>query len=196
MTRKRLSLILMIISFTGLAVAFLSTQQIYYSDGPWSGRIIDVETKKAIQGTVVVASWVRVYQWIISGHSTFFDAKEVLTDSEGIFVIPSYKAFNLCFFPFTKIDHPRFEVFKPGYSSGYISDSPLRLVDNRTRSEIFKRGVILELRRLKTREERLKNWPSWPVEAREKLPVLSRLIDEERQDLGMEPIGTVGRWRK
>ena len=49
MTRKHLSFILMIISFSGLALALLCTAEIYYSDGPWNGRVIDVETRNRLK---------------------------------------------------------------------------------------------------------------------------------------------------
>ena len=184
MSRKKISLILMIISLLGLALAFLGTQQIYYSDGPWSGRIMDAETKRPIEGAVVVAMWDKIYPTIVISYSSFFDASETLTDSTGNFVIPAFKAIN--FTPFTRIRRPTFEIFKPGYSTAYTSDSPLTLVDHPTRAEMFKGGVVLELRKVKTREERLKNKPSWPVEAGpEKLPLFYALMDEESRNLGL-----------
>ena len=143
-----------------------------------------------------MAIWDRIYPSFAGSSSSFFDAAESLTDCDGRFVIPRHRAINFPPFPFTRIASPDFEIFKPGYSTDYTSDSPVRLVDGRTRAEIFRRGVVVELRKLKTREEIWKNEPSWPVEARAKLPIFCRLIDEERRNLGLEPLGALGGSRR
>lgn len=61
-----------------------------YSAGPWRGRVLDADTKEPIEGAVVVAIWEREYESQLGSYSYFHDAKEVLTDKEGKYEIPTY----------------------------------------------------------------------------------------------------------
>jgi len=61
---------------------------------------------------------------------------------------------------------------------------------------IWRRGIrlfwvytVVGLRKAKTREERLKAQPSRPTDDTEKLPLLHKLINEERKRFGLKPIG-------
>lgn len=82
----------------------------------YAGRIIDMETKEPLEGVVVVA----VYQieTIIGGPAGGWDkdihAKEVLTDKNGNFQIPSYTALIGLNW---KASWTKFIIFKPGYAS-------------------------------------------------------------------------------
>src|SRR3990172_6905256 len=84
--------------------------------GPWKGKIIDIETKEPLEGAVVLAVWERVYRTPAGASSYFYEAKEVLTDKEGKFEIPSYTPINLV--PIISyMRGPLFTIFKPGYGS-------------------------------------------------------------------------------
>ena len=196
MFKKVLKNILIIIAFW-VSTAFASSANLYYSDGPWKGKVIDVETKEPIEGAVVVAIWEKVYVSPTGDHSYFYDAVEVLTDKDGNFFIPQFKAFNIL--PIiSHIRGPNFEIFKPEYTafpgSGleyfqiYFPKSPLR-VNRRTLEALFKEGVTVELLRLKTKEELLRNTPGLPTDVgSNKLPIYDKLINKERRDLGLEPM--------
>jgi hypothetical protein len=197
---KVIMMIMMIIGFGfGIGSAFASTGSIYYSDGPWKGSVIDAETKQPIEGAVVVAIWRKVYGTPTGNDSYFLDAKEVLTDANGNFLIPKFWKLNVL--PFIRwFDGPEFIVFKPGYTAfpgyeyfwKYFPQSPLK-VDIDTLAEMFKKGVVVELLKLKTKEERGMNIPGWIDDVgSEKLPLFYGLINEEGRNLG---IGEVGRKR-
>lgn len=188
--------------------SFASTASFYYSDGPWMGKIIDAETKEPIEGAVVVAVWDKVYATPAGDNSYFFDAIETLTDREGKFFIKEFKAINIL--PILRrLDGPRFTVFKPRYtpfghsSAGYhyfrkyFPNSPLR-VDSPTLTEMFKKGIVIELFRLKTKEERIDVLPlsDYPFSGYdEKKKNYIRLLNLERRELGLDPYPEKGEIR-
>lgn len=199
MSKNIIKGIMLIIGFAfGIGSALASTGSVYYSDGPWKGTIIDAETKAPIQGAVVVAIWRKVYGTPTGNNSYFLDAKEVLTDANGNFVIPMFWKLNIL--PFIRwFDGPEFIIFKPGYSTfpaheyfwKYFPQSPLKGVDSDTLAEMFKKGVVVELLKLKTKEERGLNVPGWIDDVDpEKLTLFFRLINEEGRNL---EIGEIGR---
>ena len=182
--------------------SFANSASLYYSDGPWKGKVIDAETKEPIEGAVVLAVWEKIYPGPAGNQSYFFDAVESLTDREGQFLIKEFKAINIL--PVLRwLDGPWFTVFKPGYTPfgdnyeyfhEYFPNSPLK-VDRITLAELFKKGVTIELLRLKTREERLKAIsgarPLGGVPD-EKMPNLMKLINLEEKKLGLDPIPLKG----
>ena len=175
---------------------------LYYSDGPWKGTVIDAETKEPIEGAVVLAVWEKIYPGPAGNYSYFFDAVETLTDREGKFFIKEFKAINVL--PILRsLDGPWFTIFKPGHTAfgnnyeyfhRYFPNSPLK-VDRITLAEVFKKGVTVELLRLKTREERLMSLSGpGPVGGvpDNKMPTLMKLINLERKELGLDPIPLKG----
>jgi len=198
-TPKILLLLFINLFILSIQTAFASSASIYYSDGSWSGRIIDADTKGPIEGAVVVAVWYRVYSTPTGDSSYFFDAVEALTDKDGKFFISQFKALNLL--PIIRrIEGPDFIIYKPEYTAfpgwsydyfyKYFPNSSLR-VGREALAELFKKDVIVELRKLKTRDERLNNIPGGPTDVSiQKLPLFYKLINEERKNLGLE--GRVG----
>ncbi|MCI4627085.1 MAG: carboxypeptidase-like regulatory domain-containing protein [Candidatus Magnetoovum sp. WYHC-5] len=83
---------------------------IYY-EGPIHGQVIDKETKKPIEGAVVVTIWFKKFIDIGGGHSEYYDSQEAVTDKNGEFWM-SGTGLVL----FTYLDEYRsIEVFKVGY---------------------------------------------------------------------------------
>jgi hypothetical protein len=158
--------------------------------GPWIGRIIDIETKEPLEGAVVLAVWERVYRTPAGPNSYFYEAKEVLTDKEGRFEIPAYTPINLL--PVISFMRgPHFTIFKPGYLS--LSDinlgEYLLAGANRTPVELTEMGGevfrlapgVIELPKLKTREERRQGQPS-PVGDKKDWKKQRELINALRQE--------------
>ena len=195
-----------IVSLTILIIGvFFAT--IAYAAGPWKGKVIDAETKKPIEGAVVLAVWDRNYRTPTGGSSYFYEAKEVLTDKDGRFEIPSYITINLL--PLISyIEGPTFTIFKPGYGdfTWHRVSPPMELSlpaieefflyetgtegeigwDYKTEKKIKVIFGIVELPPLKTREERLRSIPGHITEAIDKTPLLNKLIDEEDKALGLK----------
>lgn len=133
--------------------------------GPWKGKVIDIETKEPLEGAVVLAVWHRNYRTPYGGSSYFYEAKEVLTDKEGGFEIPAYTPINLL--PIISyIKEPEFVIFKPGYGSlrmalgKYLTGKK----DVELYGGTFPSGYsirvstgLIELEKLKTREQRLES---------------------------------------
>ncbi|MFH2047595.1 MAG: hypothetical protein ABIK92_20900 [Pseudomonadota bacterium] len=97
-------------AFTSSANAWL-----YYSKPEFRGRIIDAETKKPVEGTVIVVLYMK---WEFGGpgggNTEPMNAKETLTDKNGEFYFPSYRTL---IGPLSSERVAEFIIFKPGYKS-------------------------------------------------------------------------------
>jgi len=178
------SVFLFVIAANGFGADFL-----YHSDGPYKGRVLDLETGEPIEGAVVAANWYLTHR--------FCDAKETVTDKNGEFVLPKGSCFS--FWPFTEMDPAHVVVFKPGYL-GY---EPLgsTFEERKVRMPGFtghefqnkKEYNIIKLGRPKTRMERELTLSHAEIftfdECYDKLPILLRLVNEEGRSLGIGEIG-------
>lgn len=159
-----------------------------YIDGPYSGRVIDTETKEPIEGAVVLVIW----DWETftpgGGVSTYYEAKEAVTDKNGEFVVP--RLISLALNPLYYLDEvTHITIFKPGY--GYFPEyqvspkgTPIGLV------RALKKHPTIELPRLKTTEERrekaLTGPPGTDVPYK-KMRDMVKAINEERIYQGFQP---------
>jgi hypothetical protein len=148
--------------------------------GPFGGQLIDVETGKPIAGAAVLVVW---WEAILSpvGHPTerFYDAREALTDAEGRFEIPRLSV------PLWKLGIQAGQVlyFAPGYEPhGKIVSPP--------DGQPFVAPTVVQMRRLKTREELLQKSRGYPSAIpAERMREFLRLINIERTMLGLKPEG-------
>lgn len=163
--------------------------------GPWKGQIVDKETGKPLEGVVVLASWYKAYStpggW---GGAGYYDSEEVVTDDNGRFIIQSRQTWTLN--PFSTIKGPEFYIFRPGYGrwqfQGQDRWSKDALENEEQRKQAWKKfegdGVVLELPKLSTREERLRflNRPSGEIPD-DKMQKFLKALDQERVNLGLKP---------
>jgi hypothetical protein len=159
-----------------------------YIDGPYSGRIIDAETKQPIEGAVVLVIWDMSTFTPGGGVSIYYDAKEALTDKNGRFVVP--RLISLALNPLYYLDDiTHITIFKPGY--GYFPEyqvspkvTPIELV------RVLKNHPTIELQRLKTMEDRkrmgLTDKPGTDV-PHKKMKKMLEAINEERIYQGFQP---------
>jgi hypothetical protein len=177
---------LFILFLIGLLVLPASSE----AAGPWKGRVIDQETKKPIEGAVVLMVWYK-HHGIMDQTRTYHDSEEVVTDAEGRFAIASRWYWSI--FVFTQ--RPEIYVFKGGYGQWRIQDygdyteEKYKYVMERAAARLTGEGAVLELPRLTTREERLRMLSHHPllvpgVRWSTYLDALNR----GRTDLGLEPI--------
>ncbi len=185
-----------------------------YHKPAFRGRVVDAETKAPIEGAVVVAVYnVRVCGplFLPECGPVAGDVQEVLTDRNGAFDVPSHTFFHP--WPFALgAENTDFIVFKPGYGSfpnwrvqppkGMQTDFEEYFSrDLGAEKEVWFRELgkvgaelqrikvtfgLVELPRLKTREERIKASMVGVTGYRSKdLPLLYRTINEEERALGL-----------
>ncbi len=186
-----------------------------YHKPAFKGKVIDAETKQPIEGAVVVIVYERIVAGLGTGWSAFpFDIRETLTNSEGIFQIPSY---TTVIHPFSFASSVNIIIFKPGYGSypqyqkvpdGIgLDDQEIFFSEDfgKERKVKLLRGSIkegngpkrqwvkvtfgvVELPKLTTREELRLSIPSLPsgLKLLKKQKNLIRLINEEEEYLGLK----------
>jgi len=166
-----------------------------HSDGPYRGKVVELETGKPIEGAVVAARWT-IEPFVHT--ERICDAKETLTDKNGEFELPKGSCTS---HPFAEMYKPSVVIFKPGYL-GYLplGSSP---EEKRAHMPSFtgqefqdeKQYYVIKLGRPKTREERdLTHSHAGSLlhdETYEKLPILLKLVNEENKNLGLGEIGPV-----
>jgi len=179
--RLRRSLIVLVLLGLGKLAAACPA----YADGPWKGQIVDAETGTPLDGVIVLAYWVK-FTASVGGWAggDFVDAEEVVTGSDGRFVIPPHSTFTLL--PWRKIKG-QLVILKSEYGQwAFRGGNPLlESIWNRLERE----GEIIELPRLRTREARLEFYTlhfSIPtLVPLQRVPRLRQAIDTERVYLGL-----------
>ena len=198
--------ITMIISFTTSAFA----GWLIYHKPEFKGKVIDAETKEPIEGAVVVAIYEK--HTLISGpgggYSSVIKVKETLTDKNGEFYFPPYTTLIQ---PNSIEDYAEFIIYKPGYGSypnyqvtprGLNAVSGelffLKEIGSEEELEMWVKGEkgpelreakiifgIVELPKLKTRDDWLTS-PSIPADVGYKeAPILYRMLNEVRKKYGL-----------
>jgi ankyrin repeat protein len=110
---KKNLLILFCVSFATVLLASPCHAWLVYHKPAFKGKVIDATTKKPIEGAVVVVVYEKIEAGLGPGWSAFpFDARETLTDKDGVFQVSSY---TTVIHPFSFNSHVNFIIFKPGY---------------------------------------------------------------------------------
>ncbi len=194
-TKKRLLLTIISILMLFL-ITVISTPA---CSATFRGKVIDADTKKPIEGAVVVASWNEERATLTDGGTRFKDVKETLTDKNGEWVIEgpqgrrrgnfiSLVSFITGIFIMRP---PEFIIFRPGYCSwpqGFHIESCKGKIKFELNSEgRYKvgEGGTIGLPVLMNRMDRMKNLPG-PINGREKQNEFIRLINEESRYLGLD----------
>jgi hypothetical protein len=153
---------------------------------PYRGLILDSDTKAPLAGAVVVAMWVRERVYPFQVNTEHYAARETVTDAEGRFVMDVKDIEERA--P-RRTRKPGFLVFLPGYGTfPYQYTSPTGFL-----ATLFERdGTTIEIPRLQTREERLKNIRRFGLHdfsdsPHTELPKLMRALNEELVTVGLSP---------
>ncbi len=163
-------------SAAGLALALLGacgSARPHAWWGPFRARIVDAETKQPIAGAVVLALW-----WeevgLFHSQTRVYETREALSGPDGVVELRRIPG---SFFRWG-VQRPDFRTFAPGYRLGdWVVTPPT--------GEPFIDPTVVEMRRVKTREERLAALPSRPSIPPEKMCLLTRAINQERRNLGI-----------
>lgn len=163
-----------------------------HCDGPYKGKVVELETEKPIEGAVVAGSWVVAYG---AHHEPFCDATETLTNQNGEFELPKGCCWSYIFAQQYK---PSVVVFKLGYLGypplGYTQEERKTYMPDFTGDEFKdeKQYYIIKLGKPKTREERelIQSHAQSPLtdETISKLPILIKLVNEERKNIGLDEV--------
>lgn len=176
-----------------------------YHKPEFRGKVIDAETKGPIEGAVVVVIYKK--HSLISGpgggYTSVVEVKETLTDKNGEFYFPPY---TTTIQPNSIEDDAELIIYKPGYGSypGLQISPPIPSnpetffasefgkpgtvrIDNKTFT--YFTGIV-ELPKTMTKEERLRAKDAADISGAEisekELPLLYKLIGEERKALGFK----------
>lgn len=159
-----------------------------YSSGPFRGKVIDAETGQPLVGAVVLAIWYREVPVAPHGPATdYHDALEVLTDAQGEFRVPTRTHVTWI----GRIREPVFVIYYPGY--GYYPTYQVRPRAQEIAEAYEQREFTIELPRLTTQQDRIL-CAGLPIGVFGKIPTahipnLIRLVNAEREQLGLKPIG-------
>lgn len=147
--------------------------------GPFRGQIVDEETGQPIEGAAILAVWWMDVPMFVQDVQVFDDAREAVTDAEGRFKVPGRWPSLL----WLLIRKPQFHYFAPGYVAHTAVTTP-------PEGRSFIDPTVINMRRLKTREERVEHQGRFPPSIPfEKMPNLLTALNEERQRLGFKPFG-------
>jgi len=155
--------------------------------GPWRGQVVDAETNQPLEGVIVLAQWDKLSPGAIHVAREFHDVEEVVTDSDGRFVIPERRVLTAN--PFVRLDGPILHTFKPGYGRWRTLGLPKYTNIDDMRRLMEKQEVVFALSPVRTVEERRRALPSPPSDAPEtKIPRFMDAIDDEAIRLGLSPL--------
>jgi len=177
--RSKGLLIILSLTLTASAVALASCGAAPEKSGPFRGQVVDLETGEPIPGAaILVVLWEAIFS--PTGHPTrkFYDAREAVTDAEGRFEIPRLSI------PFWKLGIQPGEVML--FAPGYVVHAE---VVNPSDGRPFVDPTLVQVRRLKTRDELVQKRRSYPYQVpEEKMAGFIRAINTERKMLGFDPI--------
>lgn len=162
-----------------LAMSLTSSVTALEKWGPFRGQVVDVETGQPIAGAVVLVVWWEAVPTPVQTNQKFYDAREAVTDANGRFEVPRLSP---PFFSFRIFD-PKISYFAPGYE-------PIAEVVTPPEGQPFVAPTVVQMRRLKTREARLRNLRGYPSDIPyEKMVEFMRARNREATELGLEPEG-------
>jgi hypothetical protein len=158
----------------------------YRSLAPFKGKVIDADTKKPIQGAVVLAVYYFTGYGPAGAMSSVKDGQETVTDKNGEFKLLRTRRWFVLFRGYPR---GKLVIFKPGYGVFPKDRNSEALGANKSWPTPGK-YIVYELPRLKTVEERKKNvifadvFDEIPFKRR-RLYIQS--INEECKNLGVPP---------
>ena len=162
------------------------------TSGSYHGKVVDAETDGPIEGAVVVVLWYKKPAISMNGPQDLHKVVEVLTDAEGKFSVDASRGID--WNPGTYVrKEPWIAIFKPGYGPfprAHVSDRSIEQIER----SLIKEGAILRLPKLKTKNELRKftepgDMMIFIIVPYERIPNLIRLINVQRKNLGLPPIG-------
>lgn len=142
-------------------------------DGPYEGRIIDAETGHPLEGVVVLGVWYKEEPTVAGAVSSYYDAKETVTDKNGNFYIPG-KGLKIL----SNVGVMNVLIFKAGYEHKGLWTWEAFKKDSGLNVKWEGNKAIIPLRKL-TMEERKKRLISRPDITDKKMKFLTLELNRE-----------------
>jgi hypothetical protein len=154
-------------------------------DGPYKGKVVDADTGKPIEGVVVLGEWYKETPTPAGAVSSYYDARETVTDKNGEFEIPGKELKIL-----STVAPMSVLIFKVGYE--YIGPGPW---DSFKIDPIFKKKIawegkkaIIPLRKLTMEERNKQGSPDFSSQVPgEKMELMLKEINKDRSERGLDP---------
>lgn len=148
--------ILLIFILTSLVLSFTSCYgfAVIRKDGPYEGRVIDVDTGEPIEGVVVLGVWYKEIPTPGGTVSEYYDAQETVTDKNGEFKIDGLGLKIL-----SNVAPMDVLIFKAGYT--YYGLMTWKEIKGLYKTEGNK--AIIRLKKLKMEERRKQGTPDFYV---------------------------------
>lgn len=153
-------------------------------DGPYEGKVIDAETRAPIEKVVVLGVWYKEVPTVAGAVSSYYDARETITDSNGDFKIPG-KGLKIL----SDVGVMNVLIFKAGYE--YIGLGTWEAFKEDPTFKVQWEGekAIIPLRKLTIEERKKQGSPDYPSEAAEqKIRLMLIEINKDRTERGLEPV--------
>jgi len=153
-------------------------------DGTYEGKVVDAETGKPIEGVVVLGVWYKEAPTVAGAVSSYYDARETVTDKNGNFNIPG-KGLKIL----SNVGVMNVLIFKAGYEYMGMWTWGAFKEDELLRKKIQWEGkrVIIPLKKLTMEERKEEGPPSRPSIPVEQMRKLTIEINKERIDIGLMP---------
>ena len=171
-----------LISFCTFLWLFTSgcVQYIARYDGLYEGKIVDAETRVPIEGVVVLGVWYKEAPTVAGAVSSYYDARETITDGNGDFKIPG-KGLKIL----SDVGAMNVLIFKSGYE--YIGLWPWETFRNMEKILWEGEKAIIPLRKLTMAERR--ESATFPHDAgtpEEKAKMMIEEMRKERKERGLD----------
>lgn len=180
-----LIIILLLLTIQGCFPAI----RLFVYDGTHKGRVVDADTRKPIEGVVVLGVWRSVFATPGGAVSDFYDARETVTDKDGNFSVPGQGVLIL-----SNVDVMQCLIFKAGYKYHRFDWDTLKEGRGQRMNVKWEDSKpIIPLKRLTVEERRRQHVPCPPDEAlKEQIKLIQNEINKDRIERGLDPI-SVGR---
>src|SRR5262249_37698807 len=162
--------------------------------GPWKAQLVDAKTKQPLEGVVVLAWWTRNVRTFGGPSEEYCDSQEALTDMDGRFTIAPRRFWSLnplVFFrgPFVAMFKSGYGGFRwPGYEGSEAWPKEKRESLQSAAHRLQRDGIVLEMSRLRTAEQRNEYMKALDVPAvavpLDKQPLMREAIADEQRSLG------------
>jgi hypothetical protein len=153
-------------------------------DGPYEGKVIDLDTGKPIEGVVILGTWYTAQFSPAGSTHNFYDARETVTDSKGEFSIAGMGLRVL-----SSLEPMHVFIFKAGYD--YLNVPWVSLKRDILLKENIKwegSKAIIPLKKLTMEERNRRGTPSTPSIPIDKMKLMTKEVNRERIERGLKPL--------